>query len=192
VVCSSQHRTCSQKLHILRQISVMKNDRNFLIHPIGCSHHTTFYSNELHSVSNIRSFSTDHWKITSYRDKNYFLFLEPIFIPILSNYFRTLQLKKNHESTLSGQLGYTVNLVRMKKLWNIHHIGPHKNMSPVICCWHRWTFFIHLTNSPPQGTHYTDLKCSLSRSILRCSKTKSSQLHLKFKPCCNTSMIHFC
>lgn len=101
----------------------------------------------LHSVSSIRSFSTDHWKITSYRDKNYFLFLEPIFILILSNYFRTLQLS--------------------------------------------WTFFIYLTHSPPQGTHYTDLKCSLSRSILRCSKTKSSQLHLKFKPCCKTSTIHF-
>lgn len=54
--------------------------RNFLTHPMGCSNHTTFYSNELHSVSSIRSFLTDHWKITSYRTKiilfswNQFLF----------------------------------------------------------------------------------------------------------------------
>jgi hypothetical protein len=36
----------------------------------------------------------------------------------------------------------------MKKLWNIHHIGPHTNRSPVISCQHRWTFFIYLIFYP--------------------------------------------
>jgi hypothetical protein len=44
---------------------------------------------------------------------------------------------KTYENILSGQLGYTVNLMLMKKLWNIHHIGPHTNRSPVISCQHR-------------------------------------------------------
>jgi len=60
----------------------------------------------------------------------------------------------------------------------------------VICCWHWYTFFICHLCPQHQGYHYTSLQCSLNHNTSS-TATKSSQLHLTFKPCAKIFVIWF-
>jgi hypothetical protein len=45
---------------------------------------------------------------------------------------------------------------------------------------------------PTHASYYAALKYSLSHSTLSSPATKFLKPHLKFKPCCNVSVICFC
>jgi len=61
--------------------------------------------------------------------------------------------------------------------------------SKVICCWYRC--ILPDLCPPPYGFRYTGVQCSISHITLWSTATKSSKLHLKFKPCCKITTMHF-
>jgi hypothetical protein len=99
--------------------------------------------------------------------------------------FQCISITKDNKRVLSRKLQYRCTLAPRTFIQPKSKLTTQEIQVKIICCWHRYTFFIYLTFS------LHSLQYPFTHSTLSSATTLFSKLHWKVKPCCNTFTIYF-